>query len=132
MLIYIMYIIFLLFLFIKNDNKKYYKNMVNIYTLETIPYTYSTNNIDNIYINNENITNNYIITNNKKGFDNRNITEENNLEKIIGYNKIILMLDFLLSNKSNELKISFIEKNNIIKKKNFLNELFEEFKNNNF
>ena len=127
-----MYIIFLLFLFIKNDNKNFFKVMSNIYTLEIIPYTYSTNNINNIDINNENITNNYTITNNKKGFDNRNITEENNLEKIIGYNKIILMLDFLLSNKSNELKISFIEKNNIIKKKNFLNDIFEEFKNNNF
>ena len=96
-----MYIIFLLFLFIKNDNKNFFKVMSNIYTLEIIPYTYSTNNINNIDINNENITNNYTITNNKKGFDNRNITEENNLDKIIGYNKIILMLDFLLSNKSN-------------------------------
>ena len=125
----IMYIIFLLFLFIKNENKKYSKNMTNIYYIEEIPNTYTNNNIENIIINNENINNSYKKKYSRKGFDNRNITEENNLQKIIGYNKIMNMLNFLLENKSDYEKISFIQKNDIIQKKNFLTEIFEQFKN---
>jgi hypothetical protein len=109
----IMYIIFLLFLFIKNENKKYSKNMTNIYYIEEIPNIYTNNNTENIIIKNENITTTYKKKYSRKGFDNRNITEENNLQKIIGYNKIMNMLNFLLENKSDYEKISFIQKNDI-------------------
>ena len=54
-----MYIFFLLFLFIKNENKKYSKNMTNIYYIEDIPNTYTNNNTENVIINNENINSTY-------------------------------------------------------------------------
>ena len=126
-----MYIFFLLFLFIKNENKKYSKNMTNVYYIQDIPNIYANNNTENVIINNENINSTYTKKKyNLKGFDNRNITDEKNLQKIIGYNKIMNMLNFLLENKSDYEKISFIQKNNIIQKKNFLTEIFDEFKNN--
>jgi hypothetical protein len=69
-----------------------------------------------------------IIKKNIDGYDNRNITEEDNLHKIIRYNEINSMLKFLLSNRSDIEKVLFIESNDILKKNNIFNEDFDFFK----
>ncbi len=137
-----------------NDyNKKSIKNMSTIYYSEDVPNNFIMNNDNNNYNNNHdnnhdnnndnnnndynNYDNNSTDNNNtyKKilynidGYDNRNITEKNILPEIIKYNKIMNMLDFLLSNKSSTFeKVYFIEKNDILKKNNIYNEDFNFFK----
>ena len=125
----------LFYLFIHGNNyfKKIDETYLKSYHLEELPdYFTSNNNSEILFINNNNetIVENYNINKNIDGYDNRNITEEDNLHKIIKYNKIKNMLDFLLSNRSNIEKILFIEKNDILitKNNNIFNEDFDFFK----
>lgn len=118
----------LFYLFIHGNNyfKKIYKTYIKSYHLEELPDYFTSNNSEIIFINNNNeiIIENNIIKKNIEGYDNRNITEEDNLYKIIKYNKTKNMLDFLLSNRSNIEKILFIERNDILTTKN--NNIFDE------
>ena len=111
----------------------YFGELPNYFTIKD-----NTNNNDNNTNNNDNndANNNSNNDDNKKisynidGYDNRNITEENNLHKIIKYNKIKNNLDFLLSNRSEIEKLSFIDENDIleIKNNNIFNKDFDFFK----
>lgn len=119
--------LFYLFIHANNYFKKIDETYLKSYYLEELPnYSISNNNSKIIFINNNNetIVENYIIKKNIDGYDNRNITEEDNLHKIIKQNKIKNMLDFLLSNRSEIEKILFIEKNDILRMKN--NNIFDE------
>jgi hypothetical protein len=144
-----MKIFYLFFLFIqphkKNTNnykKNSEKNMAIIYYFSELPNYFTiknntnnndNNNDDNNDDNNDeknNDDNNKKISYNIDGYDNRNITEEDNLHKIIKYNKIKNMLYFLSSNRSEIEKVSFINENHILKIKNnnIFNEDFDFFK----
>jgi len=118
----------LFYLFIHGNNyfKKIDDTYLKSYHLEELPDYFTSNNSEIIFINNNNeiIIENNIIKKNIEGYDNRNITQEDNLHKIIKYNKIKNMLDFLLSNRSNIEKILFIERNDILTTKN--NNIFDE------
>ena len=123
--------LFYLFFHRNNYFKKIDETSLKIYHLEELPdYFISNNNSEILFINNNNETliENYIIKKNIDGYDNRNISEEDNLYKIIKYNKIKNMLDFILSNKSDIEKVLFIESNDILKRKNIFNEDFDFFK----
>ena len=111
--------------------------MTTIYYFGELPNYFmikNDNNTNNNDDNNETIVENYNINKNIDGYDNRNITEEDNLHKIIKYNKINNMLQFLLSNRSNIEKVLFIEKNDILKMKNnnIFNEDFDFFEKNDY
>ena len=119
--------LFYLFIHANNYFKKIDETYLKSYHLEELPdYSISNNNSEIIFINNNNetIVENYIIKKNIDGYDNRNITEEDNLHKIIKQNKIKNMLDFLLSNRSEIEKVLFIEYNDILRMKN--NNIFDE------
>jgi hypothetical protein len=119
----------LFYLFITGNNyfKKIVDTYIKSYHLEELPdYFTSNNNSEILFINNNNetIVENYNINKNIDGYDNRNITEEDNLHKIIKQNKIKNNLDFLLSNRSEIEKVLFIEHNDILRMKN--NNIFDE------
>lgn len=119
--------LFYLFIHANNYFKKIDETYLKSYHLEELPdYSISNNNSEIIFINNNNetIVENYIIKKNIDGYDNRNITEEDNLHKIIKQNKIKNNLDFLLSNRSEIEKVLFIEYNDILRIKN--NNIFDE------
>jgi hypothetical protein len=124
----------LFYLFIHGNNyfKKIDETYLKSYHLEELPdYFTSNNNSEILFINNNNetIVENYIIKKNIDGYDNRNITEEDNLHKIIKQNKIKNMLNFLLSNRSEIEKVLFIENNDILRmKNNIFDEEFDFFK----
>lgn len=118
-----MKIFYLFYLFIQpNKHVKNEKiNMIKKYHLKNVVNYVNINN-------NKTLIENYNIYKNISGYDNRNITEEDNLHKIIRYNEINSMLKFLLSNRSDIEKVLFIESNDILKKNNIFNEDFDFFK----
>ena len=124
--------LFYLFIHANNYFKKIDETYLKSYHLEELPdYSISNNNSEIIFINNnETLIENYNTYKNIDGYDNRNISEEDNLYKIIKYNKIKNMLDFILSNRSEIEKVLFIESNNILKKNNIFNEDFNFFEKN--
>jgi hypothetical protein len=108
-----------------NDvNNNNVNNNFNSYIID------NNNNDNNNNDNNDNTNNNERRFYNIEGFDNRNISEKNDLREIIKYNRIMNMLNFLLSNRSTFEKVVFIEENYILKKNNnIFNEDFDFFKN---